>query len=74
MHHGSNHSYPILYAYIWQLEMQNELGTFYSPRTFFPNVGKWKSKECFALVFPSEVDFENLKCVLMAGFVIYVAD
>lgn len=48
-------------------------GEFLFPQDIFANVVKWKYKDCLALVFPSEVDFGNLKCVLMAGFIIHVA-
>lgn len=49
-------------------------GAFPFPKDIFANVVKWKSKEHLALVFSSEVNFGSLQCVLMAGFVIYVAD
>lgn len=49
-------------------------GDFPFPQDIFANVVKWKSKEYLALVFPSEVNFRDLKCVLMAGFVMCVAD
>ena len=44
------------------------------PKDISANVVKWKSKKHLALVFSSEVNFGNLKCILMAGFVMYVAD
>lgn len=49
-------------------------GDFTFPQVIFVNVVKWKSKQYLALVFPSEVNFGDLKGVLMTGFVMYVAD
>lgn len=44
------------------------------PEDMFANAVKWKSKKHLASVFPSEVNFGNFKCVLMAGVIICVAD
>lgn len=48
-------------------------GDFPFPQDILANAVKWKPEEYLALVFPSEVNFRDLKCVLMAGFVMCAA-